>query len=379
MTPLFLLFLFSPTWALKTPDILRIGILSQEVHFTLRVEGPYRLTDLSSGHKETLSSGEIYQVTGIPGKGIRLGAWNFSGQIRLSPMDSESKINLLGKGYRDTLLIQLRKDGRLTVINELGLEGYLYGVLSREMSPGWPREALKAQAVVSRTFALKNLGRYGRHGFDLSSDVSSQVYAGMDGEDAQTTAAVLATEGEALIYGEKLLESLFHACCGGRTQPIQQAWGAGGSSLLPLSGVRDRYCRESPYFEWQVSWSAQEIEEKLHRINPGFRNLRAIRLGAHDPWGGLKNLRFLNHAETLNLPAKEFRRLMGLNLLRSAQILRVRQRGGRFHFLGRGWGHRVGLCQWGARAQAQEGRSYKQILRFYYPGARISHWKQHEY
>ena len=237
------------------------------------------------------------------------------------------------------------------------------------MSPSWPPEALKAQAVVARTFALANLGKYHASGFDLSDDSLSQGYGDLDRESAPATEAVRSTRGQVLWWGGSLLPAFFHSCCGGHTLSSAEAWGGGTSAPKPLRGVGDRWCRESPHAAWTAYFSDEDLLSALQRHGVLAASLHGIRLGRRTGSGHLRDLRLALDDEVRDVRADDLRKWLGSGELKSTKIARVIKKKHGYVFLGRGFGHGVGLCQWGAKSMAEHGKTYRQILKAYFPGA----------
>ncbi len=303
---------------------------------------------------------------------LRFGPFDFEGQVRLSPETASGYVELGPRKYGGSLIIRADRDSTLTVVQETGLEEYLSGVLPVEMSPEWPVEALKAQAVVARTFALGNLGKFQRSGFDFSDDARSQVYAGLDRQDPRTTAAVRETEGEVLAWRGKPLKVFFHSCCGGHSADVATVWGSAEKTPPPGRGVRDRTCEASPHYSWTAYFSNEAILAALQGHGILVTSLRGISVGRRDRASGYaKTLRLTAGRRVIELRANDFRNWIGSTELRSTKILRIARRKHGYQFEGSGYGHGVGLCQWGARLQADRGKDYRQILKFYFPGAEI--------
>ena len=270
--------------------------------------------------------------------------------------------------YGGNILINPGKAGTVTVISELGIEEYLYGVLAKEMSPQWPMEALKAQAVVARTWAFNNLGKYSDLGYDFSDDERSQIYSWLDGESARVQQAVQETAGEVLTWRGKLLRVFFHSCCGGHTAPSSAVWG-GREPPKPLRGVSDPHCSASPHFKWSAYFTQMDILSALQAHGFSIGMIDNIRVGPRDDSGWLTDIRVDSGRRTLTVRANDLRIWLGSTEMKSAQIWRIIRGKKGYEFVGRGYGHGVGLCQWGAFAQAESGRTYKKILDFYFPGA----------
>ncbi|UPT76000.1 MAG: SpoIID/LytB domain-containing protein [Elusimicrobiota bacterium] len=178
--------------------------------------------------------------------GLRLADLKLKTETRLVPQDG-ARIRVGSHQYRGALILRLDPGQTLSIIEEADVEQYLEGVLPHEMDPDWPLEALKAQAVVARTFTYANMGKFRREGFDLTADTRSQVYKGTTLVNENVRSAVRQTKGEVLGWKGKLLRVYYHACCGGATTDVVTAWGGEGEDPpKPLRGVRDPWCSASP-------------------------------------------------------------------------------------------------------------------------------------
>jgi len=140
----------------------------------------------------------------------------------------------------------------------------------------------------------------------------------------------------------------------------------------PLKGVRDRYCRGTPYYEWTAYFRAEDIMKTLQRHGWNALTLDNLRIGRRHPAGFLRDLHVHADREWLSLPAEDFRRWMGAGDIKSTHITRVSRGKKGYEFQGYGYGHGVGMCQWGARRQAEDGRAYREILDHYFPGAALT-------
>jgi len=277
-----------------------------------------------------------------------------------------------GKEYRGGVYIQLNKDLTLTVIEEVGLEEYLYGVLPLEMGPTWPLEALKAQAVVARTYTLAHRKRFGDAGFDLSADVKSQVYGGSTYDYPSVLEAVRSTSGEVLVYNDKLVDAYYHAACGGHT--TSPLWD--DEVIKPLRGVFCKFCRNTNNYDWSATVKNSKVLEYLESKGLSARKLTGIKGVKKNRSGRTLLLKFTTNDGSITLDAKEFRSRIGSTLIKSTYFTGIQRKQDGFRFYGRGYGHGAGLCQDGASEMAKRGRNYKQILDFYYPGSEISDWRE---
>jgi stage II sporulation protein D len=257
---------------------------------------------------------------------------------------------------RGDVVVRLYRDG-LQLINVIPLEEYLAAVLGSEMPVSFPLEALKAQAVAARTYALqKKLEAYGS-AFYLGSSVLHQVYGGVTSEDARTRAAVEATRGEVLTYELAPIEAYFHSSCGGHTESGQAAL----QRDLPYLQAVECPCGKLPASRWSATVSEKELQEALEGSPEGLRITG--RTATH-------RVTRVSTADGSSLDGARFRQRLGYTKLKSLDF-EVEKTAHGYLFTGRGYGHGAGLCQWGAKVLADGGWSYKDILSHYYPGAEL--------
>jgi stage II sporulation protein D len=280
--------------------------------------------------------------------------------------------------YPQSLKVRLVREG---VTRTMELEEYLRGVLAAEASVEDEIEALKAQAVTSRTFALKNLKRHAGAGYDFCSTTHCQRYVSVGEGKGETQAATLAgravaeTEGEVLRDGRgQLADVYFHAACGGMTADIAALWGVAAPPYL--RGVRDDYCATRPHRDWSATISAARLLKAARsdaRSDVGAR-LDEVVIVKRDASGRAEQIalegerRRLVRGWDLKLIVG---RALGWNLLKSSRF-EVRRAGANFIFRGSGFGHGLGLCQEGAHVMARRQLSYRRILSHYFPGASLA-------
>ncbi len=255
--------------------------------------------------------------------------------------------------------------GRWTAINVLPLETYLVAVLGGEMPPAFPAEALKAQAVAARSYALmrKIDARDQGKPYHLSANVLSQVYAGLSREDPRSIVAVEATRGEVLAEGVTPVEAYFHSSCGGETESGSEALGRALDYLKPVPCPCQRH---SPYAHWQVDVTTAELG-----VAEGLAAVTAIDVVSRTGEGRAARVRLRGSGgEEKVTTAIQLRAALGYQRLPSTWF-DVRTEGAHVVFEGRGSGHGAGLCQWGAKSLAESGQGYREILAHYYPGTEI--------
>ncbi len=275
------------------------------------------------------------------------------------------KGDLLINGVHYTGNIQVLKgDKSLYLINELPLEAYVEGVVAAEVGTNWDLEALKTQAVITRTYAIyqKSLSKNPR--FDITSTVLHQVYKGNNSQ-VLISYAVRETAGEILTYEGKPIEALYHSTSGGRTENAEEVF---GKSYPYLKSVETN-CELSPYWVWERKIPNEEIEKDLN-----ISGLKDITVLSYTSTGRVKELTVESETGSSVIKATEFRKLLGWSRLPSTNFS-MKPNGNSITFEGKGYGHGVGLCQWSALQMARDGKNYKEILSFFYPGTKIEQYE----
>jgi len=297
-----------------------------------------------------------------------------------------------GRRYRGRLNV-VRDASGLTLMNRVPVESYLAGVIGGEMGPRRPdeRQAMLAQAVVSRTFALKNRGRWESQGFDAWADVRDQVYGGVAGETPAVWEALRATRGEVIRYHGALVEAYYHSTCGSSTAGVEEAFRTAQARpyLRPVSdasGGGRYYCDLSPRFRWREEWDGAKLRAILSRTLPammnagggGLQRITDIAVTGTTASGRVRELRIAFEHGDVRVPGSDVRAVLRPEpdrLLGSAAFrLTVDKDGGqvsRVVAAGSGWGHGVGFCQWGAVGRARAGQDYPKIVTTYFPGTNV--------
>ncbi len=275
------------------------------------------------------------------------------------------KIFINGQFYSGRLRIMKDENG-LYVINYLPFERYIEGVVASELGEDWEPEALKAQAVISRTYATFYKTLNAKKDFYLTSSVLHQLYKGAN-TDPLITYAVKSTEGEILTYKNLPIKAFFHATCVGKTEIPEEVW----SESLPYLKSVDCNTKNAPYTNWQRRFSLDKIGGRL-----GISGLKDIKISSYTVTGRVRTLKLISEGNksvdsAKEIRAPELRKLLGFEELPSTRFS-LSKSGKNMIFTGRGYGHGVGLSQWGALAMAKEGKNYREILRHYYPGATLT-------
>ncbi len=395
---IFVLFVFAILFCLSevvdslsvaVPDKIRVAIAEDVEEIELAVKGPYKITTIETG--EVLKEGEVlWQAKVRPfehGIHFRTFKEDYFKIYGIEIIPAKDPSIYVGKClYRGRLQLIKTKQGLLSVINVLNIEDYIKGVLYHEISHRWPPEAIKAQAIASRTFAIYQAQQRSDKEYYLRADVSSQVYRGVFAEKFRTSKAVDETAGQILMYRGKVLPAFFHATCGGRTEKASRLWKI-SSGVKPLRGVKCPFCENSPHFIWAKTISLDEIEDKISRAKEPTGKLphqlkssdvynnwcggkiKSIKILSRDRSGRVRSLR-IKAGKTIKMAAKEFRSILGTKVLNSTNFS-MSIENNQVRFEGYGWGHGVGMCQWGAFSMAKKGYNCYQILRHYYPGANV--------
>ncbi len=256
---------------------------------------------------------------------------------------------------------------------ELPLEEYICGVLKGEISSKWSIEALKAQAVVARTYTFNQIEKYGGKNYRLDDSIFNQVYQGGD-VPLKILQAVRATEKEVVIYQGKLARVFYHSSSGGHTADVQDVWPS--SDNLPyLRGVDDHdySCGPEKYYPWFRTFDLETLSKKFS----GLGKIENLKIRKRDKSGRVKEMITFGEGRNHKLTGKEFRHIMNLHLNQThknyfpSALFSLKIKNNLVIFKGKGSGHGVGLSQWGAKKMAEEGASYEEILEHYFPGTEV--------
>jgi len=263
-----------------------------------------------------------------------------------------------------------RADRGLLLVNVVDVEDYLRGVLPSEMPPSFQREALKAQAVAARTFAWANRGRHAKLGYDLCDSTDCQVYPGAAAENTATSEAVKETSGLVATYKGKLISAQYCSDCGGAT-------GDGGVPYLapvpdrPDDGAPD-YCDHDGHC-WTRSWPLADFAKLAQKRFPTLGGLRSVSVAEASDLGRVRTVKLEADKGAAAIAAAELRRLLGPTVVKST-VFTVKVEDGNVIFEGKGFGHGIGLCQFGANALASppHNQTFDQILKHYYKGIEVA-------
>jgi stage II sporulation protein D len=279
------------------------------------------------------------------------------------------KIKKLGSMKGDLLVMGTHYSGNVDVwkgdnglyfINELPIEDYVKDVVAVEVRPDWEMEALKAQAVISRTYAVYQKMMNGDSIYHIASSVLDQVYKG-NNPDVRVAYAVAETSGEVLTFDNKPIEAFYHSTSCGRTENPEEVF---GKSYPYLRSVESN-CEISPYSAWEMRIQFAEIESALN-----LSGIKEISIKSYTSTNRVKQLEIIDNSGITTINATDFRKALGWSRLPSTDFHMSRD-GDSIIFEGKGYGHGVGLSQWCTLQMARDGKNYKEILSFFYPGTTI--------
>jgi stage II sporulation protein D len=290
-------------------------------------------------------------------------------QIILKPKEN-GFIYAGGRWYRGEVDL-VRESSGITVINRLNIEDYLASVIGKEMYNTWPQEALKAQAVASRSYAVFKLQRPKSKLFDVLDTTTSQVYVGLEGEANSTQEAVKTTAGQVLMYQGKVIEAVFHSSSGGHTENSENVW----QNVVPyLRGVAD-FDQSSPSYQWTLNLTAGQLRQRI----PGVGDILSMIPAKSSSTGRILMLKVQGTKGDRLIKGTEVRKALGLKstlFTAKPEFGLVAGKSGAakptsFLVSGRGYGHGLGMSQWGAYSLATQNKTYKEILIHYFQGTTL--------
>lgn len=347
---------------------IRVAVMRDADSIIVSVRQDYNFLSLKP-QAQIAQGARIYARVSASEGGVTIGRDEFKLSAVKVVTQEGATINLNGRPYRGTITIIRNADKKLLVVNELGLEEYLAGVLYEEVSHRWPIEVLKAQAIAARTFARYQMEQNASREYDLTADTYSQVYGGSSSERERARRAVGSTAGAVLTYNGKIFPAYYHATCGGATENADNLWKI---DLAPLKSVKCDWCRRSPHYRWKARLTLDEVQKRLNAAGIKVEEIEDISVAAYNSSGRVKEIKVTTKTEERVMGAKDFRLAVGSKILRSTKFsISVDNFFKDTLFDGLGWGHGVGMCQWGAYFMSRKGKKAEEILKFYYPEAEI--------
>jgi stage II sporulation protein D len=378
---------------------VRIGLGAPAASVAVGGTGAWALVDSRGAIVVRARAGERWQVErrggelrAVRGDGTA-SPWQ-SGPLTQRPARGEL-VSHGGRRYRG--VIRFVPDGSgVRVVNVLPLEHYLRGVVPLEIGerPARERAAVEAQAIAARSYTVVRLAaRRNRVAtFDLTNSTADQVYGGFDAERAQADAAIAATAGRVLLYGGRVVSAPFHSTCGGETAAAEEVWTSEGEPHLQrvsdkIPGSDRYYCDIAPRFAWSRELPAATLDAVVGRYLDAYVSVPvggpgavlAVAVNGRTPSGRVAELRIRTVRGQYAVRGNDARSVLRTDagdLLPSAYFSVTTEEApaggiGRLVIRGNGFGHGVGLCQWGAIGRARAGQSTRAILRTYYPGTTV--------
>lgn len=376
---------------------LRVGVRVGVDSVIVSSPGGLRAVD-REGRRAVLESGPG-QVWRFRGEGGRLEARPAAGEeeraagewgvLRIEPLETGAPLFVDGRPYRGTVELLAVPGRGLNAINRVTMEAYLRGVVPIEIGPRPPEEfaAVAAQAVAARTYALANLNAHAEMGFDLFATVADQVYDGILAERDDATRAVRETEGWVLTWEGSPIRAYYHSTCGGRTAAVREVLDRPDAPYLRPVLDRDAagrdYCAISPRYRWTAEFDREAMDGRVRDglaahfgvVRGEVGRLERLEVRGRTPSGRVQEVTIAGTGSEYRLSRNDIRFVLRSRdgaILNSTHFEVEPLAGGGARLRGRGYGHGVGMCQFGAIGRARAGQPWQEILRTYYPGAQLT-------
>ena len=343
------------------PDAIRVAIAEQARMVELKGEN-LQITGFAACERCVKLKARVDTIRAVPAGGLIAIDGRRAASFRIR---SERPVWMNGREYGDTLDLVRNGDG-IAVVNELALDDYVAGVLRGEVGDRWPTEAMRAQAVVARTYAVYQRMLNAAKPYHVVASVAHQVFAGRVPRQSPAWAAVGETRGQVLRWEGEVFPAFYHAESGGFTEDPRTVFAA--RNMPALRPVRCDFSAGSPHYYWSLDMSLADLAEVLRRNDMAVGSVTGIEVTERTSSLRAVTVAVLGTRGVVRLRGNDFRRMIGYDTLRST-LFAVALDGEVAHFTGRGYGHGVGMCQWGAKGMAEQGYTAKQILEYFYPGA----------
>ena len=344
-------------------ELIRVALLQQVESLTLT--SPQGLIITTNGDEEYSNGRSVTILVGSNGSGLMVDGRRLRAE-RVELRGRNGEIILNGMTLPGRVIVR-RQSNRLLVVNELDIEEYLKGVVPVEMNPAWHLEALKVQAIAARTYAIYQMRQGGRKDFDILASTKDQVYRGRNGVHPTVLRAVEQTRNLILTYGGLPIFAAYSSTAAGTTEDAMYVW----SMDVPyLKGVECPFDMDSPHYQWRTDVALPHLERRLREEGFPVGIIASIDPASFSRSGRVAQVRILHSDGEMFLRGEDLRRIVGYTVL-SSTMFDFELAGLHIQFTGRGAGHGVGLCQWGAKVLAERGYSAETILDYYYPGTEI--------
>ena len=391
---------------------VRIALATSDESATVGGTGTWRIYNRNSANLVTSGSpGDAMKIEPRSGQLVVVRSDGSvtsrrSGPLLIRATTPGSFVTYEGKRYRGDLIITPATAGVL-VVNRLGVESYLRGVVPLEIGDRKPGEeaAVEAQAVAARSYAYKKMSEAGNRGFDMYGSIQDQAYGGVNAEKPMSDAAVSSTRDMVIKYAGRIINTPYHSTCGGRTAATSEVWWRQPDQpyLQPVSdqvpGTSSSYCDVSPRFRWTASFDGEQLRNSLEKylasITPATEP--AVAVSSSTPrlsLGRVTSFRVEGRTASDRVASVSIQTARGNYVVRGNDvrfILRTPSGGllnstyftaettsdgtggiGNLVLRGGGYGHGIGMCQWGAIGRARAGQDYRTILTTYYRGTTVS-------
>jgi stage II sporulation protein D len=350
--------------------LLNEQLLDQPCQWTFSAPGGFIIIDSKTPKKKFLHTKDTLTLTNTGKKLLLNGTLYTAEELALIPLKDKISYNTL---VYDGALMLCRYNNKLYLVNYIDLEDYVLGVLPSESWPGWPEHVNKALCISIRSYGIaKVLEHRARHAqknkkvpYDIKNTNIHQVYKGCTRGTALKS-IVDETRGIVLSHNNKPIVAMFDACCGG-VIPAHKKGIDFVKAPYFARGYPCNYCKEYKFYQWTHTYTHAELKQALGAIHKNIR-LSDVRVVPEDKAGCVGRIEIKNGRAWCALPVQKIK--SSLKNLKSL-CFTIKRSGTQYIFTGKGHGHHWGLCQWGAAKLAKLGRTYKQILQFYYPGARL--------
>lgn len=376
---------------------IRVNILESTNNVRISGKDSYRVA--MGSKKATLPAGKEWHIKLVKGKQEIVTKGSRKGVVKdptfpviFSQKVKSGFITVNGLPYRGMVRVSRVGVNNLLVTNIVPMEDYLRSVVPSEIGSrdSTTIEAARAQAVAARTYAVSKMGKRKSVGYDVVASTSDQVYSGAIKESRLTDRAVSETKGIILMHRGKPVKAAYHSTCGGHTCSNEDAWfgsavrylRARPDKVVSLFGGSRPFCKDSPMFQWSRSWGKEDFEKMVKSNLASIQGrsirglLKSIQPIKRDKFGRVVRIRVVTTEATYIVQKSNIRRLFrdpkrGWVDLRSNNF-RLKFNGWMYTIEGKGWGHGVGMCQWGAIGMARKGFKYNKILEHYYSGAYLA-------
>ncbi len=349
--------------ALAAPGVRPVRVRLEKIPSPFLLSGESMRVWNSAGRLLGIENGTV-QVSAAGGRIAWGGAKLFESPVDVS---AAGGLSVQGKHVAGRIRVAARQ-GRLLVVAVVPLESYVAAVVSREAAPTFLPEALSAIAVAVRSYTLSVMAAPRDPDYDVVGGVEDQVFEGVGDVDARFRAAAEATRGQVLLYRGSVARTVYHSTCGGRTEDAAAVW---GTDVPYLRSVIDDDCRDSPVWRWEYRLSLAEAKRVALALGVRAGDDLRIEIAGRTRTGRAARIRLSSGGVERETKAAAFRRAVGYTRMRSVWVEIVPVAGG-WRITGRGYGHGVGMCEWGANGMAKRGATYREILARYYRMTRLA-------